>query len=438
MQVSVEKTSNLGRRLTIEVPAQLVEREADLRLKDLSKNMRIDGFRAGKVPPKVIKERHGDQIRYEAINKVLESSLGTALKDNNMRPANTPNVEDLDDAPGKNLTFKVSFEIYPEITLKDFSTIELEKEVADITEEDLDSGVQKLQDQFATWAKVSDRAVQNGDLVTIDFVGMLNGEPFANGSSENFDLEIGSGRFIPGFEEGLIGLVEGEDKTIDLTFPAEYGAAELAGKAVQFNVNLKKIQAKALAAVDEAFAARIGIEDKDVSKVRSTIRENMIKYLGEVTQTKLRDQALQKLLEVNNFDLPDTLIGQEKHNLIHEKLQKAAHDHDHDLTPEQDIEFTAEAKKRVAMGLLLNEIITKHNLQPEESRVLAKLRSMALMYGGQADFIKKMYSESKELRQNINNMVLTDQAADLIVANATIKEKQSTFYGIVNAKTETE
>lgn len=435
MSVSVEKTSNLGRRLTIEVPAEQIQQEESNRLKDLSKNMRVDGFRSGKVPANFIKQKYGKEIRSEAVNKVLETSLGTALKEHNLRPANRPNIEDVKDDQGKNLTYTVSFEIFPEIDL-DFAKIELEKEVADITESDIDSGVKKLQDQFATWVDVVGRPAKEGDKLTIDFVGLLDDVPFANGSAENFDLELGSKRLIPGFEEGLVGATADSDQTLKLKFPADYGAADLAGKEVQFNVNVKRIQEKVPAEVNEEFAKRIGIEDKDVTKVRAKIKENMAKYLDDVAKTKLRDQAIDQIYKTIKFEVPASLVEQEKHSIIHEKLNKAAHDHDHTLTAEQDVEFTQEAQKRVAVGLLLNEIIVKHDLKPEEERILAKIKSMSLMYGGNAELIHKMYYESKEMRQNLVNMVLTDQAADLIVNNATIKEKKLTFYGIVDAKSE--
>lgn len=439
MQVSVEKTSNLGRRLVIEVPAEQVRNEEKLRLKDLSKNMRVDGFRAGKVPADFIQKKYADQLRHEAVSKVLETSLGIALKEQNLRPANRPNVEDLKDDKGQNLKYTVTFEVYPEIILKDFSAVVLTKDVAEITEEDIDSGVEKLQSQFARWVDVTDRAAQSGDKVTIDFVGLLDGTPFENGSAENFDLELGSKQLIAGFEDGLIGTNIGDDRTLDLTFPAEYGASHLAGKAVQFNVTVKRIQSKVSAVVDGDFAARIGIEDKDVSKVRAKIRDNMIKYMGDVVQNKLREQVLEKLYEVNPFELPDSLVAQEKHNLMHEGHGKdvdCEHAHGKDLSPAEDAELSAKATKRVSIGLLLNEIIAKNNLQPDQDRLLAKIKAMSVMYGSNADLIQKMYYESKELRENLQNMVLTDQAADLIVAGATIKEQQSTFYGIVNAKME--
>jgi trigger factor len=442
MSVSVEKTSNLGRRLTIEVPAAIVQKEEKNSLKELANVVRVDGgFRPGPARDKYIKDKYKKQLRAETVNKVLESTLGAALKEQNLRPVNTPNVEDLKDEEGKNLTYTVSFDVYPEIVLKDFSAVELEKEVAEITEEDIDSGVEKLQNQFATWVDITDRAAKNGDKVTIDFVGMLNGEPFANGSSENHDLELGSNSFIPGFEEGLVGVKAGAETVIDLTFPVDYGAKDLAGKAVQFKVTVKNIQAKAPVPVDADFAGRIGIEDKDPAKVRTKIRENMLKYLEDIVNTKLRDQALEKLYAVNAFELPESLVEREKHSMQHEQHghgKEVSCDvaHGKELSAEEEAELTAQAKKRVTVGLLLNEIISQNKLEPEEARVLAKIRSMSLMYGGHAELIQKMYYESKELRQNIQNMVLTDQAADLIVKNATIKEKKSTFYGIVNAKSE--
>ncbi len=432
MSVSIEKTSNLGRRLTIQVPADVVQAEEKIRLKDLAKNIRLDGgFRNNEAKANFVKKKYATQIRQDAVTQVLQKTLGNTLKQENLRPANQPSVEDLKDE-GKDITYTVTFEVYPEIELKDFANIELEKEVADITAEDIESGVTKLQDQFATWQDVTDRAAQKGDQLIIDFVGKIDGVPFANGSATKQPLEIGSGRFIPGFEEALIGAKIGEEKTININFPADYNAKDLAGKAAEFDIKVHKIQAKVPVAVDEEFAAKIGIEDKDVTKVREKVRENMVKYVEDLGKSKLREQALEKLYEAHKFDLPAALIDHEKHNLIHERLNKAHDDHDHDLTPEQDVELTAEAKKRVSIGLILNEIVSKHKLKPEEARVLAKIRSLAMMYGAaNAEFIQKMYYESKELRENVQNMALTDQAADLVVAGATIKEIKKPFYDIV-------
>ncbi len=267
MSVSVEKTSNLGRRLTIEVPAANIQKEEQNRLKDLSKNLRLEGFRKGKVPANYIQQKFGTQIHQEAVSNVLQQSLNDALKEQNLRPANRPNVEELDAKKDADLKYIVSFEVYPEVELQDFAQIELEKEVAAITDEDVQSGIKKLQDQFATWADVTDRPAQLGDKLVIDFVGLLNGEPFEHGSANDQPIELGSKAFIPGFEEGLVGVSVGADTTLQVTFPADYGAENLAGKAVEFKVKVKSMQGKQPAPVDEAFAARIGIAEKDVSMV---------------------------------------------------------------------------------------------------------------------------------------------------------------------------
>lgn len=443
MSVSVEKTSNLGRRLTIEVPAANIQKEEQNRLKDLAKSMRIDGFRQGKVSPDFIKKKYGEQIHQEAVTSVIQQTLGSALKEHNMRPVNRPSVEDLKDNKDENLTYTVTFEVYPEVILGDFKQIELEKAVAVISDEDIESGVKKLQEQFATWAEVTDRPAQMGDKLVIDFVGKLDGVPFEHGSANDQPIELGSNSFIPGFEEALVGAVIGADTTINVTFPAEYGAANLAGKPAQFDIKVKSIQGKELAPVDETFAERIGIADKDVNKIRPKVRENMVKYVEDLNNTRLREQALEKLYLTFPFEIPTSLLDEETHNLIHEREGgRHNHNHDHslddhshsDISSEQMAELRAEAKKRISIGLILNEIIAKNNIKPEEGRVLTKLASMAMMYGGNTEFIRKMYAESKELRQSVENMVLTDQAADLVVANATIKEKEEKFYGIVDKR----
>lgn len=438
MSVSVEKTSNLGRRLTIQVPAANVQQEESQRLRDLAKNLRIEGFRKGKVPATYIQKKYGDQIHQEAVTNCVQQSLSAALKEQNLRPANRPSVEDLDAKQGADLKYTVVFEVYPEVVLEDFSKIELEKEVANITDEDVESGVQKLQDQFATWQDV-DRIAQLGDKLMIDFVGLLDGEPFENGSANDQPLELGSNTFIPGFEEGLVGAQKDAETTIDVTFPEDYNAKHLAGKAAQFKVTVKSIQGKVPMAVDEEFAKRIGIADKDVNKVRAKVRENMEKYIEDLNKQRMREQVLDKLYAQYPLEIPQGLLDDETHNLIHEREGNSnQHDHGlhkHDDIPQEEMEkLRNDAKKRVTIGLILNEIIAKHNIQPEEGRVLAKMASMAMMYGANSELIQKMYHESKELRQSVQNMVLTEQAADTVVQGATIKEKQSTFYGIVDPK----
>ncbi len=440
MQVSVEKVSNLGRRLKIEVPAANVANEEQSRLKDLAKNLHIEGFRRGKVPPTFIKQKYGTQIHQEAVSKILQQTLSTALKEQNLRPANRPNVEDLQDQQGQNLSYTVSFEVFPDINLNDFSVIELEKEVAEISDADIEGGIKKLQDQFAAWVEVTDRPAQDGDKVTVDFDGYLNGEPFEHGSAKNQPIEIGSKTLIPGFEDGLIGLVVDEEKTLDLAFPADYGASHLAGQTVQFKIKVKNIDVKVPATIDADFAARIGIEDKDVAKVNARVKDNMLAYVDDLTKTRLREQALEKLHATNPIEIPDSLLEEETHRLLHEKFDKKhdhdQHDHSHpEVSAEQKEELRSAAKKRLALGLLLNEVISKNALQPDEGMVLTKLASMSVMYGGNPQLMRKLYHESKELRQNVENMVLTDQAADLVVAGATIKEKKLPFYDIVNQKT---
>lgn len=442
MSVSVEKTSNLGRRLTIQVPAEFLKNEEKNRLADVAKNMRIDGFRPGNVPKSLVEQKYGAQIRQEALSNVLQQSLQDVLKEQNMLPANRPTIENVEAKAGEDVKYIVTFEVFPEVELQDFANIQLEKEVATITDADIESGVEKLQEQFATWSDVTDRSAQNGDKVTIDFVGLLDGVPFENGSANDQDLELGSNTYIPGFEEGLVGVNIGVETLVPVTFPADYNAPNLAGKAAEFKITIKKIQAKNKAEVDETFAERIGIEDKDVSKVPARVRENMEKYLSDITTSKLREQVLEKLCEAYPLEIPSALLDEEVHNLIHAKDGDNNKHHDHDLSahnhddiPAEEMDkLKAQAKKNISLSLILQAIIAKYKIEATEESVLAKMASMALMFGGNAQLVRKMYMESKELRQSMQNMVIADAAADLVIAGATIKDKPSTFYGIVNPK----
>lgn len=439
MAVSVEKTSTLGRKLTIEVPADVIAKQEKKTIqafvRDLNKG-KVDGFRKGKVPESYVEKKFQKEIQNETLNKVLQTSLTDALKGENFNLANQPKIDDIKHEPQQDLSYTASFEVFPEVKLKDFSEITLEKPVADISDADIDSGVEKLQKQFATWKKV-ERVAKKEDKVIIDFVGSIDGVEFPGGKGDDMELELGSGQFIPGFEEGLIGAKSEEERTLDLSFPEDYHSKDFAGKKAQFKVMVKEVQEVELASLDNEFAKKIGIEDGDADKIRQQVKNNMEKYVADFTARKLRETALEKYAAAHKIDLPPSLVEQQKEALMKDK----EHNHEHDdsgkckLDSKEEAELTEEAEKAVLVGLLLNEIIKVNELKPDNKKIAEKINALAAMYGGaNAQMIQKMYYESKELMQNVANMVLTDSAADLIVAGATIKEKKQKFYEIVDQK----
>lgn len=428
MNVSVETTSNLGRKLTIAVPSAVVAAKKEEKIKKVASTMKIDGFRKGKVPRHFIQQKYGQQLHNEAISELIGSSLQDALKQENLLPVDVPAVDEIKDIKGQDLQYVAKFEIFPDIELEDFKKIELDKSVADITDEDIDKGIASLQEQFAAW-NVVEREAANGDQLIIDFIGSINGVPFKNGDGKNISLELGSQRFIPGFEESLIGVKAGDNKVIDVTFPEEYGAAELAGKPAKFDVTVHSVSSKGLVVVDEIFAKKIGIEDGDVNKIRDKVKSNMEGFLANIVKEELRNQVVEKLIAINKFDIPESLLEKEKNTLLKDdKKNKSMRD----LSPEQ---IEKEAIKRIRLGLLLNKIIDKYNIQPERARIDAKIAELSAMFGGNIDLVKKIYQDSKELLANLKSSVLTEQVMDLVIEYATINNKPSNFYDIANRST---
>jgi trigger factor len=424
MKVSVETTSNLGRKVTVAIPSADVEAKKKEKIKKVASTMKIDGFRKGKIPTSFLQQKYSKQIHGDAVVELIESSLQNALRQEKLVPVDVPAVEAITDEHGKDLQYTAKFEIFPEIELQDFSSIELSRFIADITAEDIDKGIESLQEQFATW-KAVDKTAAEGDKLIIDFVGSIDGVPFKGGDGKNVPIEIGAKKFIPGFEEGLVGAKMGEERDLFVTFPEEYGVAELAGKPAKFATAIHSIESKELATVDEEFAKKIGIQDGDVAKIRDKIKTNMEGYLASIVQEDLRNQVADKLIEINKFDIPNALVEKEKTAILENRK-----DQEVDM-----VKLEEDAMKKIQLGLILNKVISKHNLQPDEARIKNKIMELSSMFGGNVDLIKRIYKDSDKLLANVKNSVLTDQALDLAIEYATKQDISSTFYDIANRST---
>lgn len=425
MKVSVETTSDLGRELTVEIPFNEVATKEQERFKQVATTIKMDGFRKGKVPNSLLKQKYNKQIHAEIISDLISNSLQEALKQEKLLPAEVPEVNSIIDEHGKDLQYIVKFEVYPEIELGDFKDIELSKFVADISAEDIAKGITSLQEQFATW-HVTENAAVNGDKLTIDFVGSIDGVPFKNGDGKNVSVEIGANKFIPGFEEGLIGAKALEQREIAVTFPEEYGATELAGKPAVFAVTVHSVETKELAKIDTEFAKKIGIEDGDIEKINDKVKSNMEKYLAKLAKEDLRNQVMEKLAKHYNFTIPMALINKEQELL----LQNAK---TNNMPLEQDMEKLKEqAIKKVKLGLILNKIIKEHNLRVTEEQIMTKIQELAAAFGANNEVIQQMYRNSEQMLDNVKSSVIVDQAMDLIIEHATIKNISSTFYDIAN------
>ncbi|HCH20165.1 MAG TPA: trigger factor, partial [Cellvibrionales bacterium] len=318
MQVSVESTDGLERKLNIAVPAEQIDTEVTKRIVDASKKVRLDGFRPGKVPRKVVKQRFGDSIRAEVLGEFANQMFQQAVSQEELKPVGQPAIEPKVNEEGKDFEFIATFEIYPEIVLKDSSGFQLELLKASVKDEDIEEMIEKLRDQQATWAEVARPAAAN-DRVNIDYAGTKDGEPFDGGSAEGSDLELGSKRMIDGFESGLEGASAGDSVTLNLTFPEEYHAEALKGAAVVFDVKVNSVSEKSLAELDEAFFAKFEVEG-DLDDFKTNVRENMTRQLDASLEAHGKQLVMDKLFEENTFDLPVAMIDSEIANLQQQSL----------------------------------------------------------------------------------------------------------------------
>ena len=321
MQVSVETTEGLERRMTVQVEESQISDKVDERLKNLARTTKLKGFRAGKVPLKVVKQHYGKQVRFEVMSDVMQQTFYEAVTQEKIRPAGMPNFEpDEKSLESDGFTYTATFEVYPEVELVDLSKTEIEKPVVNISDTDIDEMIETIRKQHVEWKEV-ERVSQHGDRVNVDFKGSIDGEVFAGGEAQAQDIEIGSGRLIPGFEDGLIGMEAGSNKTLDLQFPEAYHAKDLAGKDVQFEVTMNRVDEPTLPEVNEDFAKKMGVEDGDVDKFRAEIKENMELELADKLQSKIKMAVMDALISAHEIQIPQALIDNEAQALMQQMQQ---------------------------------------------------------------------------------------------------------------------
>ncbi|MDP5028947.1 MAG: trigger factor [Paraglaciecola sp.] len=433
MQVSVETTTGLERRLTITLPAASIDSAVKSRLQQLSKTQRINGFRPGKVPVNVIQKRYGQAVREEIAGEAMQRSFYQAITQEKITPAGAPNFEVKTDVLGKDLEFVASFEVYPEIEVKDNDKIEVEKAVVEITDADLDTMMDTLRKQHASWKEVK-RKSKKDDKLTMDFVGTIDGEEFEGGKAEDFALEMGKDRMIPGFEKPLVGAKAGDEVIVDVTFPEDYHAEKLKGKAAQFTVNVKKVEALDLPKVDEEFAKLFGIEDGSIDALKQEVRKNMQRELDQTLKASLKEQVINGLLANNSVDLPKALVDQEINALREQAKQRFSQQQggNIDNLPELPADLFAEnARKRVSIGLLLGEIIRTNELKVDNAKVDSLIETAASAYEDPQEVVE-YYKSNKELMQQMQNVAMEEQAVELLLTQAKVTEVTKAFDEIMN------
>ena len=435
MQVTVQKPEQgLEHKISVSFASTNIDSAVEKKLAEMRRTVRMDGFRPGKVPLNVVKKRYGAQVRQEVMGEEVQKSFYDALDQESLNIAGYPRFDELNDQDG-NITYTASFEVYPEITLPEFSAIKVEKVSASVTDADVDNMVTKLREQRQAWKPASAaKKAKKDEQVIIDFVGKLNGVEFEGGKAENVPLVLGSGRMIPGFEDGIIGMKKGEEKTIEVTFPENYHAENLKGQTVTFDITVHSVQTQVLPELDEEFVKSFGIEDGQAETLIAEIKSNMEKELKRAVDNKNRTNVLEALSQVVDVQLPKSILDQE----INALMNRAVQNMQQQGIKAEDVkisasEFTEEATIRVKLGLILGDIIKAHGIQASEEMKIAFIEDQASSYEDPSEVINWYKSNPKAMAE-IESIVVEKEIANKILEQAQVTEVNKTFDEIVNAR----
>jgi trigger factor len=429
MQVSVEKTSELSRKMTVSVPEAVVQEKMAERLKSLAREVKIDGFRPGKVPQHVVKKMFGDRIRGEIASELIKTTYYDALQDQELKPAGHPLIQPLDETEG--FKYTAVFEVYPEILLEGVDQLEVVRPVATVNDSDVDDMIEKLRAQKQSW-HIVERPAQEHDRATISFSGTSEDENFTDGRVEDFQVVCGSKKMIPGFEDNLIGLETGANKTFTLNFPEDYDNTKLAGKTAEFEVDVIKVEEPLLPDIDGDFVQAYGIEDGSVESFRDDVRNNMERELEQALRGKLKSSVMDALYEKIQLTVPNTLVDMEVENLMKPYMETAKRQKMklEDLKLPRDV-FEGQAKRRVALGLILGEIIQKNAIKLDSNKVRSTIDDIAKSYERPDDVINWYYSDESRLSE-VQQMVLEDQAIEWLVAQAKVSDETVNFSDVMD------
>ncbi|MCP5208807.1 MAG: trigger factor [Hahellaceae bacterium] len=438
MQVSIESTSNIERRMTIGVPAPEVEKEVDARLQRTARSVKLNGFRPGKVPMHVVRKRFGASVKQEVVGELMRNAYIEALEKESINPAGYPRFEPKEIEDGKDLEFVAIFEVYPKIEICDLASISVEKEVAEIKDKDVQNMLEVLRRQHATFKPVK-RKSKKKDVLTLDYAGTIDGEAFDGGSTKGAKLTLGSGQMIPGFEDALVGAKAGDELQIDVTFPDDYHAEKLAGKAAKFDVTVHGVDEVVLPELDKEFFQKYGVEAETEEEFAVEIRKNMERELKQATSNKVKQLVVDQLIEKTAFDVPESLIASEIGRLKEEAFKQfggmGGKMKSSDLPSEI---FRDQADRRVRTGLLFNELIASNDLKVDAEKVKQRIEEVASTYE-QPEEVVAWYESNAAQKSQVEAVVLEDMVIDTILASAKVKEKKVSYEDAVKppAKKET-
>jgi trigger factor len=428
MQVSVQSTGSLERRMEVSVPKEEIEQAVDERLKKVSRTARLKGFRPGKAPIKVIRQQFGAQVRQEVLSDLVQSTFAQAVTEQKLTPAAGPRIEPISSAPGEDLKYSAIFEVYPEVVLKQVDGLAVTKPVAEVSEADIEAMVQNLREQRPLFEAV-ERESREGDRVTMDFEGRIDGNTFEGGEGKDVGVILGAGRMLKDFETGITGARAGEQKSVSVRYPDDYHNKDLAGRTAEFSVQVKKVEEKQLPPLDDAFCREYGVNEGGVEQLLTEVADNMRRELETNIRARLRQQLFDRLLEANPVEVPRALVDQQVREMQIDTARRIGAK-DASQVPPPDA-FVEPARRRVALGLLIGELVKTSGLQVDGARVEARLGELVATYPD-PDAILKAYRQNPDAMRQVESMVLEDQVVDYLLERAKVTEQPSTFKELMN------
>lgn len=424
MQVTMETTEGLERQLKITVPSEIIEKTIVSELKKISKNKQFDGFRKGKAPLSMVSRMYESSVRQDVLNELMQKHFFDAIMQEKLNPAGAPTFSPEEIKKDSDLVFKATFEVYPEVTISGLDKIKVEKPTCSISDADIDEMIETLQKQQSSWIESNDK-VDHNSKVKINFEGKIDGEVFDGGKAESFELEMGQGKMIPGFEDGIVGHIKGDKFDVETQFPEDYHAENLKGKTAVFSIEVLDVLTRELPKLDDNFASKFGIKEGGIAALKTEIEKNMNRELKQTIKNKIKDMALNGLLENNEIDIPKSLIDQEIEVLKKQALQQFGGNMKN--TPELPNEiFSEQAKKRVSIGLLLGEFIKQEKIEADDTKTKELIADIASAYEDPSEVIE-YYNKDEKIFNNMKNLALEEEAIEKILSSAQVTEKEFSF-----------
>ena len=433
MESTTAQANELERRVDLSIAIADVEKEMEQRLKRMGRNVKMSGFRPGKVPFSIVKQQYGDQARHEVLSEELDRVFGETVTAQKMRVAGYPRIEPKTSESTTHLEFSAIFEVYPEITPGDLSAAEIERPVLEVGAAEIDKTLDILRQQRVAFED-ADRAAAKADRVVIDFLGKKDGVPFQGGQASDYPFVLGQGQMLPDFENAVEGAKTGETKTFDLTFPADYHATDLAGQTVQFEITVKQVQAPKLPEVDADFAVSMGVADGDVAKMKAEIEANLKREVKRRIEGKIKDQVMEALLKTNPITVPASLVDMEVQRLMQaarqDMEQRGMKTKDFPIQPEW---FTDQAKRRVTLGLILAEVVKTQKLQAAPEQVRAMVEETAQSYEQPEEVIRWYYAQPQRL-QEVEGVAIENNVVAWVLGQAKVTDKAAVFDELMGQK----